>query len=186
MRKYLFVCFLSGVMPAIFSAHLMAQTSFGPEFQLYPTGIMPGVRMEFGLTGHDAINLRVGANLFDHRSMGVHDSEKGMGFGGTLGYRHYVKDLLNGFFVGGRMDVWRNKVNWEDYQQMRSGTTRIVVLQPTAELGYMFLSDRLSNRWKWGLAPALGLGYEINAVSDGADVGEGAIILLGVSVVYRW
>jgi hypothetical protein len=153
---------------------------FGVEFQAYPTGILPGVRVELPVSNQDGIHLRLGYNAFDHRDLGVQDKEVGGGFGGTIGYRHYFGSYEK-FFLGARNDLWFNTVNWTKDPggtNEMSGTTEIVVVQPTAEAGYMFtFSD------KWSLAPSIGFGFEINAVSNGADVGQGAILLLGVSAM---
>lgn len=167
-----------------FQTVLRGQSSVGFEFQVYPTGIMPGLRGDFALSSRDALNIRVGANLFNHRDMGVQDRETGSGFGGTIGYRRYFSDQLSDLFLGIRNDIWRNTVNWTDQPdtpQETTGTTKIVVIQPTLEAGYMFLTAN----GKLGIAPALGFGYEVNVVSEGRDVGQGPILLLGVSFNLR-
>ena len=159
----------------------MGQIRPGIELQVYPTGIMPGVRFEYG----DAANewhLRVGANLFDHRDLGVQEEEIGGGGGFTIGYRRYFAGEPTKWFIGARNDIWFNRNNWRtniDFPNETSGTTNLVVVQPTAEAGYRFsLGDG-----GWSLAPALGFGFEVNVVSNGADVGQGAILLVGLSLM---
>lgn len=161
-----------------------AQSGFGGwglELQVYPTGIMPGVRFAWDLTEQDELNLRVGANLFDHRDLGVQPEEIGGGGGGTLGYRRYLGAERASWFLGARVDIWRNINNWRSEigtPDEMSGTSRIVVVQPTAEAGYRFsLGDN------WTLNPALGFGLEWNVVTDGAEVGQGPILLIGVSLM---
>ena len=147
---------------------------FGAEFQVYPTGIMPGLRFELPVSDHDGIHLRVGYNGFNHRDLGVQDEEIGGGFGGTIGYRHYFGDYEK-FFLGARNDIWFNTVNWQNDITSPSGTagtTKIVVVQPTAEAGYLF------NFGGWSLAPAIGFGFEVNVVTNGEETGQGAILLL--------
>ena len=51
------------------------------ELQAYPTGIIPGFKLERQLSDRSTFLLRIGYNAFDHRDLGVHDSETGGGFG---------------------------------------------------------------------------------------------------------
>lgn len=180
MKNLISIISLLFLIPVI----LPAQASFGGfglELQVYPTGIMPGARVAFYLSDQDELNLRVGANLFDHRDLGVQEEEIGGGGGGTLGYRRYLGEGRQSWFLGARVDVWRNVNNWRNeigQATESSGTSRIVVLQPTAEAGYCFsLGDN------WTLSPALGFGLEWNVVTDGAEVGQGPILLLGISLM---
>ena len=62
-----------------------------------------------------------------------------------------------------------------------SGTTDIVVLQPTLIGGHVFLIKE-----KWVITPTLAFGYEINIVENGEPVGQGPILLWGVNVNYRF
>ena len=61
--------------------------------------------------------------------------------------------------------------------QETSGTTNIVVIQPTAMAGYLFLLNE-----KWVITPTLAFGFEVNVVEDGEEVGEGAIGLWGINL----
>ncbi len=154
-------------------------SSFGIEVQQYPTGFLFGVRGEFGFKTHQSFDFRVGYNLVDHRDLGVHANEEGGGFGFTLGYRYYFKPLNKQFFLGARSDLWFNKIDWQDSPSV-SGTTNIVVLQPTAIAGYLFLINE-----KWSITPTLAFGWEINIVENGKPVGEGSILLWGINFNYR-
>ena len=164
----------------LLSIQAYSQVSLGIEFQAYPTGIMPGARAELALGERNELHLRVGANLFDHRDLGVQQEEIGGGGGFTLGYRRYFSDGQEGFFLGARNDIWFNTNNWKN-DAGDTGTTKIVVVQPTAEAGYRFGLGESS----WTLAPAVGFGFEVNVVSNGEDVGQGAILLLGVSLMKK-
>lgn len=158
----------------------------GIELQAYPTGLLSGIHLEKGFGQREAINLRIGHNFIRHRDLGVHEDERGGGFGFTLGYRHYFSPTFSKFFAGIRSDLWFNKVNWKDNIGTLiefSGTSNIVVLQPTLEGGYLFL---LGQNEDWFLAPSLAFGFEINIANDGADVGQGPIILLGFSMGKRF
>lgn len=156
----------------------------GLEIQQYPTGFLFGIRSEVGLSPHNALDIRVGYNLLDHQGFGVHQSEKGGGLGFSLGYRHYFKSNNEGFFLGVRSDLWWNEVDWKDNigeADELSGTSRIIVLQPTAIGGYRYLfTDH------WLVTPTVAFGAEFNVKTKGAGVGEGPIFLWGVNLAYRF
>ncbi len=164
------------------TALVEAQVSFGLEFQAYPTGLVPGVRAAWLSGEHHEWNLRLGGNFFDHQDFGVQEEEIGRGPGGSLGYRYYFKPTGTGVFLGIRTDLWRNTNRWRDEignPVERSGVSRIWVLQPTLEGGYAFdLGEKLS------LQPSVSFGREWNVVTDGEEVGQGFILLLGISAMY--
>lgn len=160
-------------------------TQIGIEIQQYPTGFLFGAHAEIGLNSHHAIDFRLGYNLLDHQDFGVHDDEKGGGFGFSAGYRYYFKPNNQAWFLGARTDLWFNEVEWKDLAdgaiEAMEGTTNVTVLQPTAMIGYVFvLNERLI------LTPTLAFGAEINIKTKGADVGEGAIFLWGLNAAYRF
>jgi len=151
------------------------------EFQAYPTGLIPGIRLEKGLNEKLAFHLRLGYNYVDHRDLGVQDDEKGVGYGFTLGWKRYLKDINGGFYLGARNDIWFNSIDWQsdDSGTLEIGTTKIIVVQPTAEGGFLFTKNNFL------FAPTVSFGYEINVKTDGKDVGEGAILLIGINVGWR-
>lgn len=165
--------------------HLRAQLGFmhaGIEFQAYPTGLIPGVRVEKTFA-KNAFHLRLGYNWIRHGSNGKHDDERGQGGGFTLGYRRYLKSPGTSYFLGIRNDVWFNSIDWTDELPgggERKGNTKITVLQPTMEAGYA---------WSIGesylLAPTISFGYEVNIKTEGEPTGEGPILLLGVQLSRR-
>jgi len=70
------------------------------------------------------------------------------------------------------VDLWFLDIDWKDDPNL-SGSTDVVVLQPTVEGGYA-----------WWLGPGrlellAAVGAEINVDEDGEDVGDGAIGLIG-------
>jgi len=145
---------------------------------------IPGFRIEKGFQEKNAIHLRLGYNWIRHRDLGVHEDERGNGFGFTVGYKRYFKENYEGFFIGARSDFWFNELDWKDNIDLPteiSGTTNITVIQPTAEAGYLFL---LNNNWIF--APNIAFGYEVNVKTEGAPVGEGAILLLGFKIGKRF
>lgn len=157
------------------------------EFQAYPTGLIPGIQLEKGFAHHHAVQLRFGYNWVRHRGLGVHEDERGNGFGFTVGYKRYFKRNFYRWFAGIRNDFWFNSLNWRDNigeANEISGTTDITVLQPTIEGGYLF--EMNANENSITFAPTLALGFEINVREDGAPVGDGLIVLLGFQVGYRF
>ena len=156
----------------------------GLEVQAYPTGIISGLRIEKGFAGKHALHLRLGYNWIRHRDLGVHEDERGAGYGFTLGYKRYFSSDFQGWFLGLRSDVWWNKLDWKDNIDSATevrGETNITVIQPTLKAGYSFL---LANDWFF--SPTLAFGYEVNVQTDGASVGEGAIVLLGIGIGKRF
>jgi len=163
---------------------LQAQLSVGLEFQAYPTGLIPGVRIATQTGEHGEFNIRLGYQIIDHQDFGVQDDETGTGIGGTLGYRYYLKDGHQGFFGGVRTDLWFNTIDWTNGVLTPSpsqGQSNITVLQPTAEVGYRFVLGE-SNI---SIAPALGFGVEWNIATKGLPTGQGAIVLGGISIMYQ-
>ncbi|MEM9920166.1 MAG: hypothetical protein AAF990_18865 [Bacteroidota bacterium] len=184
-------CFLSLIFLICLAGNAHAQTEGAPhkalgiEFQAYPTGIMPGLRFDLGLGAQSSVNLRLGLNILDHRDLGVQDDENGIGFGGSLGYRYHMSSNKAKWFGGIRADLWFNEVDWEDESgrdEALKGTTNIIVFQPTVEAGYIFsLGDK-----GWYFTPNLSFGFEINVKTDGEEVGEGAVLLVGFSFGKRF
>lgn len=155
------------------------------ETQVYPTGVIPGIRWSKAINNSDRILLRLGYNWFRHRDLGVHDDERGGGFGATLGYIKYFNDQQLGWHGAIKNDIWFNNVDWTDdvpaSVSMISGETSIVVLQPTAELGYTFLlKDNIV------FTPAIAFGFEWNVKTKGEPTGEGPILLIGVQIGKRF
>ena len=154
------------------------------EFQAYPTGLIPGLRIEKGFADQHAVHLRLGYQIIDHRDLGVQEDETGSGYGLTLGYKRYFRPDFSGWFVGVRSDVWFNQIDWKNRIGMSdetSGTSDIVVIQPTAEAGYLF---EFGNNWIF--SPSLAFGWEVNVQTEGEDVGEGSIILVGLNFGKRF
>lgn len=177
MKKILF-CIL------LFPLLASAQTDLSFEFQAYPTGLIPGVRVEKNFSEKHAVHLRLGYQLINHRDLGVHESEKGNGFGFSLGYKRYFKAGHEGLFLGGRSDVWLNTLDWMDNigaANELKGTTMITVVQPTLEGGYAFL---LGDQFIF--APSLGFGFEVNVRTEGEPTGQGAILLAGFLLGMRF
>ena len=186
MKKvFLFFIFLSCLNTTFGQETDHRYFEFGVEIQQYPTGFLTGVRAEIGWKPHHALDFRVGYNQLDHKDFGVHDSEIGGGFGGTVGYRYYFSSDNKKWFFGARTDLWFNDIDWIDFDvggvEIANGSTNVVVLQPTLIGGYRFsLNDYFA------LTPTVAFGAEINIATDGEPVGQGGIFLWGVNLTYRF
>lgn len=171
----IFLCLVFSQLAISQENHTLSK-EFGVEIQQYPTGFLLGLRFNFGLKAHHRLNLRAGYNTLDHKDFGVQDSEIGGGFGGSLGYNYYFSPLCDKFFIGVRSDLWFNEIDWKNEVSGLNGTTGVTVLQPTIIGGYTFILGE-----KFTLTPTLAFGAEINIRTQGEPVGQGAIILWGVS-----
>ena len=171
------------VNPALCQETNTKNIDFGISVQQYPTGFLFGTELELNFSPHHDLEWRLGANVLNHRDLGVHESEKGAGFGFSLGYRYFFKPDNTKWFIGLRNDIWWNTVNWKDFINSpleSSGQSKIVVFQPTINLGYKFLL-----RKNWLITPNLGFGAEFNVKTVGAEVGQGLIILWGIDIQKR-
>lgn len=174
MRIFLFKLFL------LSSLVLSAQNNINIELQAYPTGIIPSIGIAKAIQTHSEIHFRLGANLIDHQDFGVQDSEKGKGFGGSISYLYFRSEVHKGIFAGVRSDLWRNSLEWSNGQEpvIATGVSKILVLQPTAILGYRHIkSDK-----NWFIQPTLSFGREFNIHTKGAEIGQGWILLFGLSL----
>ena len=101
-RSTFFATMLTFLLVVITTITITAQSDksldVGLEVQVYPTGVIPGLHFEYGLSDKDGLLARVGYNIVDHRDLGVQDDETGGGFGFSLGYRRYFKADRQGFF----------------------------------------------------------------------------------------
>jgi hypothetical protein len=151
----------------------------GPELQAYPAGVIPGLHVQQALDETDALLYRVAANVTDRRDYGEHDDEEGDGFGGGVGWRRYETAARTGWLWGGRVDLWRFEINWrDDGPPLRRGSSKTWTLQPSLEGGHAWsLGDG------WSMEVTLGIGAEINVDTEGEGVGEGAIGLLGFTLL---
>lgn len=169
IQSTILIAFLFGI------PNLNAQTDLTFELQIYPTGILPGISVDYSFTPKSVLYGRIGLNLFDHRDLGEQDEETGSGYGFSIGYKNYIKETRTGLRWGIKTDLWRNTVDWAN-DSGTSGETKIIVLQPTAELSYVFRKERLV------IAPSLAFGLEWNIDTDGLPTGEGPIVLIGVQI----
>lgn len=153
------------------------QLQVGIEVQVYPTGIIPGIRIERFLDNNKSIHLRLAGQLIDHRDLGKKDDEYGYGGGASFGYRHFFSESNKGLSLGARADYWINRITWEDDNNGStiSDVTVVHVLQPTAMLEYAMQTSSMT------ITPSVSFGYEWNIITDGEETGEGPILLVGVT-----
>lgn len=156
----------------------------GLELQVYPTGQLIGITFEKMWSSKNACHIRAGYNRVRHGDAGVHDEESGGGLGGTLGYRRYFREDYRGWHIGIRSDLWFNTIDWKDFlpgAAPNTGTSNIIVLQPTLESGYLFLFKK-----EIFLDFALAFGKEFNIKTEGEPTGEGYILLGGLTFGIRF
>lgn len=174
MALTLFSCFIVGLSCYGQTDETSSEKSFeiGLEIQAYPTGIIPGIRLERYLTSNTSINFRLGYQLIDHRDLGKQDNEEGSGYGVSVAYRKFFKEDHKGLSLALRTDLWFNSIDWTT--GTLEGVTDITVIQPTLMGEYAIqVSPSMV------ITPSLSFGWEWNASTDGEPTGEGAIILLG-------
>ncbi len=153
----------------------------GISLQGYPAGFIGTGKFTYFYRSDQSATLYLGLNVTDRRDWGRHDDESGIGAGAGLAWRRYFDEDGLGWFLGVRTDLWFMQIDWEE-NSGASGTTDIVVFQPTAQVGYSFLPE--GSRWVFEASAALGA--EINLQTDGEPVGEGAIFLLGLGAGFRF
>lgn len=182
MKNVLIVLFVVIFQSNPVCAQSTTDVSF--EFQAYPTGLIPGFRIEKSLSAKSTLHLRLAYQFIDHRDLGVHQNEEGSGFGFTLGFNKFLKHYYEKWHFGIRNDIWFNTIDWESSigtAPVPFGTTDIIVVQPTAQIGYLFDFNK-----SWFITPTVSFGYEVNVRTEGEPTGEGAILLIGINVGKRW
>ena len=185
MKQILFV------ISVLFTSTLFAQNSIQLETQAYPAGIIPGVRFDFNIGNNSYLTSWIGYNFTDRQDFGKNDNEEGGGPGFGIGYvrSDFISSDLS---VHIRTDLWFMDIDWRDsqticgtvspcFEQGINGTSEIIILQPTVGIEYMIPSS--TNLF---LKPSLSFGYEINIKTKGREVGEGAILLIGLSLGRRF
>lgn len=155
--------------------------AIGPEFQAYPTGLTPGLVAYKSIGNNNYIHLKAGYNHVRHGDAGLHEDERGGGFGGSLGFNRLVAIRKSNFLAGVRCDLWYNEIDWKiriDEPNEESGVSKVTVLQPTISMGYPIAVG------KGFFLPQISFGAEINVETQGEETGEGLILLVGVSYLF--
>ncbi|MES2883225.1 MAG: hypothetical protein V4709_00350 [Pseudomonadota bacterium] len=149
------------------------------ELRGYPAGGIVSVGALFPYGAHMEWGVSALYNRAERGDAGEHDDESGDGFGVGIEARRFHSASRQGWFYGARAELFQLDIDWVDPSNRR-GQSEITVLQPTARLGYRLAP--FGNGASLELAG--GVGVEINVETDGEQVGEGAIGLIGVAV--RW
>jgi len=170
---------------ALLALLLTACSGVGPrrtglEAAVRTGGRTTGVLAEWDQGPLASAALLAGYQDLDRGSRGEHDDESGGGPGVGVEARRYLGDHRRGWFVGARADLWFLTIDWEDRAPARRGTSEIVVLQPTARVGYRLVLD--GGAWCLDLHAAGG--GEFHLETDGEAVGEDALVLLGVTLAF--
>jgi hypothetical protein len=184
MKFYLFIIFSSFLFITAHSQDtvFIAGSAGGLEIQAYPTGIIPGLIWYGTLNQNNFIHARIGYNYVRHGSAGLHEDERGDGFGGSLGYDRQLRFGKMNWLLGVRCDLWQNKLKWKNNiggPAETSGVSKVTVVQPTLRISYPL------NVGSSFIIPALAFGSEINVKTKGDNVGEGFILLLGLSYILQ-
>jgi len=169
------------ILPLAPAAAQPPRAMLGVEARGYPAGVLTTGRLDLDLGPRSRIGLSAGYNLTRRGDFGEHDDERGGGPGLGVLVTARLGDRPSGFYLGGRIDVWWLDVDWTDRSPARTGRTAITVVQPTARGGYGF--SLAGGRWR--LETGLALGAEANVRTEGERVGEGAILLAEIALVWR-
>lgn len=145
----------------------------GAGIQVHTYGFIPGFTWEHLFRNQHSLRVNAGLNITNRHSAGKQQQEWGMGEMLGVGYRRFFNEATNGFFAGITVDGEHLRINWIGGFGRR-GWTDVVVVQPTAELGYRFMLDK-----RWLLDIYTSHGAEINVATDGPEVGQGYIGMLG-------
>ena len=160
------------------------ESYLGGSIQVYPAGVIPTINFEQSLNNKSSIIYRLGVNIIDRQDFSdENDDETGFGYGGSVGYRLHFPNGKNEFIAGINLDLWNTTIDWKDNLDSAnptSGTTDTFVVQPWLEAGY-FLNFNDNSK----LGFTAGLGQEINATTDGDDVGQGLIATLSIQYYFK-
>ena len=87
---------------------------WGLEVQVYPTGVIPGIRYEWDISTQDQLFARVAYNFTERSDFGEHDDESGGGPGIGFGWRHWLNQTSSEWHYGARLDIWDLEIDWEE------------------------------------------------------------------------
>jgi hypothetical protein len=158
--------------------------SLGFGVQAYPAGIMPTFDLSVNHSTKWTSIYRLGLNIVDRQDFSSYNTtEVGSGFGGSYGIRYFFKEE-KGIYAGLWTDLWYLDLEWTDSDKgtPEAGNTQIFVVQPWLELGYLWTFSE--NRQHFGIGA--GFGREINIITTGDEVEQGAIGSLKLNWGYRF
>ncbi len=184
MKKYtnlafLFLSLIVYVVPATAQDLGYRTIDVGGEYQHYSKGDIYTLHLAYNFAVHHSFQLRAGYNKADWKAEGHHTEEEGGGPGFSLGYRYYFPVRPHGPFLGIRADFWRLNINWR--QGTTLGKSKVSVVQPGAELGYMFLINDM-----FFITPAVAATVQSNVNTEGETVGDGFLLMAGISMGWKF
>ena len=70
------------------------------KYRLIPQELFLACDIERGFLYKHVLHFRLGYNWIRHGDQGVHEDERGDGFGFSLGYKYYLKKRFRDLFFG--------------------------------------------------------------------------------------
>ncbi|MBO6535336.1 MAG: hypothetical protein JJ966_03880 [Balneolaceae bacterium] len=179
------------ILFVLLSAPTFAQPSLSVESQIYPAGSIHSLRLDLPILASVNAFARTGLNVTDRRDWGDQDREEGQGYGFGAGVE-FSNSNYDRISLLIRTDLWFLDINWTNFdtvcpivppcfENRFDGATKVTVLQPTIGFAY-----QIPLTGSFFLKPSVNLGYEINIKTEGEPVGEGAILLGGLQVGFRF
>lgn len=158
----------------------------GAEIQVYPAGVISAFTANFVVSNQFALRFRAGGNFANRRNWSpFNDEEIAKGYGGSVGWVTYHPYKIGHFTAGATIDLWRMWTQWKDEmdsQNPKSGETYTLVVQPWADVGYLF---HIRNT-HLNIGTTMGFGREINVITKGERVGEGWMGSLTLTLNYTF
>jgi hypothetical protein len=169
------------IVTALLLAHAVppsasAQIQPGILFRIYPAGQILAFQLSTESASSSEFRFFAGYNRTRRRDWGKHDDERGGGPGAGVEFIRFGDNGRDRWFYGFRTEAWSLNIDWR--QGSTSGESRVLVLQPIALAGYRFSPGSLK------ADVSVSLGREFNTRTRGEAVGEGMILLGGVSLSY--
>ncbi|GMQ82319.1 MAG: hypothetical protein BMS9Abin05_1767 [Rhodothermia bacterium] len=186
MRLLIFFGLILGL-----SLDTQAQIKPGLSVQIYPAGQIVQASARVWSNERSEATIFAGINRARRQDFGKKDNEEGLGGGIGIDIMRLTGTRPRGLYLGGKLDLWYLNIDWRQVENpcpkgaqclapviLRTGETRIFVVQPTVIAGYRLLPVGNSVTVDFSIA----LGVEINAYTDGDRVGEGVILLGGLAL----
>jgi len=148
----------------------------GVLLRVYPAGQVIAFQLALDSPAETEYRIYAGYNRTRRMNWGKHEDERGGGPGAGVEVIRFLTRTERDWFYGFRAEAWSLNIDWR--QAGSSGSSRALVLQPLVVAGYRLTPGSVSADL------SLSLGREINAHTSGEAVGEGMIILGGVSLTY--
>ena len=138
----------------------------------------PGInlQMAFNAKIHHSIIASVGYKQALRSIPNTNNSEKGKGFGGSVGYRYYFKVLPKGIYLGVRAHIW--SLNMYKSANVTGPKSNLIIGQPAAEFGYTALINDLAFITFYYSA---GSQFQISAADDSYGYGKSTVSSIGIS-----